>query len=228
MILVHNEMNEEAEHLRHSIESVFGIAVRPVTGDTDNFLWPMPEWEGFSALPNIPRLDQTFPRTAVLLLTSRDIFANTNSIDDDWLFGINLGSCITVATARIQGPDARPRFTRSVDKKVYLRRLSLVAMHEVGHELLKTAPHHQETAWINGNTGDRLDLGPHCDDNTCAMYQSVDISAPHPSEGYVEMGERRLFDAGLDDHLTRLRTEWFCTRCSDYLEIPDPYQRIGQ
>ncbi len=54
-----------------------------------------------------------------------------------------------------------------------------------------------------------MPLGPHCVDHSCAMYEVVDVTAPPPDEGHLQLGEERFYDAGMDEHLQRLREDWF-------------------
>jgi hypothetical protein len=143
------------------------------------------------------------------------------------MLGANFGQFSVVTTARLRGTDSRPRRSLNVERELYLRRLSLMTIHELSHDLINGASHHQEAAWVNARSGAETSLGPHCDDNSCAMYEVVDISAPPRDDGYLRLGNKCLYDAGLDEHLERLRADWFCPRCRDCIVIPELY-RIGQ
>ncbi|HXQ20404.1 MAG TPA: hypothetical protein VN812_01935 [Candidatus Acidoferrales bacterium] len=101
-----------------------------------------------------------------------------------------------------------------------------MTIHELGHDLVKEAPHHQEATWVNVRNGTSIPLTPHCDDNACAMYEVVDVTAPPKSEGYLKLGNKCLYDAGLDEHVGRLRADWFCTRCRDHIVVADSYRNL--
>lgn len=218
-------MYEDAERLKDSIENVFGISVRLLEDSLEKFFITIPEFEGYYWGPKKDLLAQAFCNTAVLLLTVGDIYGGYDSKDDEWAFGSNDEQFSVVATARLMGPDNRPRSSLGIEKDLYMRRLSLLTIHELGHDLVK-APHHQDAAWVNVRNGTSMLLGPHCDDNTCAMYELVDITAPPRDEGYPQLGDKCLYDAGMDEHLARLRPDWFCSRCRAHIVIPDSYQSI--
>ena len=117
---------------------------------------------------------------------------------------------MVVSTARLKGKE-------SVSQEHYLRRVELIAVHEVGHDLIQ-ASHYRNTTWVNTGTGYRFSLGPHCTDNQCGMYEIVDIKAPPASEGYLRLGRERRYDAGLDDVLERMHPDFLCGRCSSSIE----------
>jgi predicted Zn-dependent protease len=227
MILLHERMNGEAIHLKKLIEEVFAIPVRLLEDRLDRLFVPLPKFEGYLCEPKTILLKQEFPDTAVFLLTQRDLYGGDASKDDEWMFGGNFDQFSVVATARLMGRDSTPRSTLALDRDVYLRRLSLMTIHELGHDLIKNAPHHQEASWVNIRSGTSMPLGRHCDDNSCAMYEVVDISAPTRDEGYLELGNQCVYDAGVDEHLGRLRVDWFCARCRDYVVSPIPESYIG-
>jgi hypothetical protein len=227
MILMHEQMPEEAAHLKQTIEQVFGIPVLLREDNLDRFFIPLPKVEGFFYLPRKDLLLQEFPRTAVLFLTPRDLYGGDQSKDDEWVFGATpfVGHYSVLATARLLGHDSSPRKSLDIDTGLYLRRLSFVAIHELAHDFVK-APHFQEAAWVNVRNGTTMPLGPHCMDHSCAMYEVVDIVAPPKGEGYLQLGNDCFYDAGMDEHLDRLRTDWFCSQCRDHLVIADEYGSV--
>lgn len=231
MILLHERMQSEATHLKGLIEEVFAIPVRVLEESLERFFVPLPEFEGYSCVPKMALLAEEFPDTAVFLLTPRDLYLDDKSKDDDWVFaanfGPNFGQFSVVATARIMGRDSKPRSSLIINKELYLRRLSLMTIHELAHDLVKEASHHQDASWVNVRNGTAMPLGPHCDDNSCAMYEVVDITAPSNDEGHLKLGNKLLYDAGLDQQLDRLRADWFCSRCKDNIVIGESYQRLG-
>jgi len=225
MILLHEGMPDEAIYLKRIIEHVFAAPVQTISDCLDRFFTQMPEFEGYHFIPHIDLLKSEFSETAVLLLTPRDLYDYGTSREDEWVFGERFGNISVAATARLMGQDSTPRTSRTIDEDLYLRRVGLLGIHELGHDLVK-APHHKEAFWINVRSCYSVSLGGHCDDNSCAMYEFVDIAAPSPDEGYLKLGDDQLFDAGIDEHLNRLRQEWFCSRCRNHLEVTDDYRRL--
>ena len=229
MILLHEGMPDEAAHLQRVIKQVFNIPVLVLEDDLDRLFIPLPRVQGFHYLPTKEILLQEFPGAAVLCLTRRDLYQGDQSQDDQWVFGAIPydGHHSAVATARLMGNDNSPRTSPNIGKDLYLRRLSLVAVHELAHDLVN-APHYQNAAWVNVRNGISMSLGPHCTDHSCAMYEVVDVTAPPADEGYLQLGDSCFYDAGIDELLARLRPDWFCPRCRDHLVIMDEYRSINR
>ncbi len=231
MILLHERMHSEATHLKGLIEEVFAIPVRVLEDSLERVFVPLPEFEGYSCVPKLALLAEEFPETAVFLLTQRDLYLDDKSMDDDWVFGANFGPNFgqfsVVTTARIMGRDNKPRRSLIINKELYLGRLSLMTIHELAHDLVSEALHHQDASWVNVRNGRAMPLGRHCDDNSCAMYEVVDITAPPKDEGYLKLGNKCLYDAGLDEHIGRLRTDWLCSRCRGHIVVGQSYRRSG-
>lgn len=221
-------MTEEAERLKQVIEHVFAIPVLVLSDNLDRFFVPLPKVEGYFYLPKKQPLLEEFPQTAVLLLTSRDLYGGDQSKDDEWVFGATPydGHHCVVATARLMGHDNAPRTSLAIETDRYLRRLSLVTIHELAHDLVK-APHYQNAFWVNVRNGTSMELGPHCTEHSCAMYEVVDITAPPQDEGHLQLGEDRFYDAGLDEHLQRLLDDWFCFECRQHIVIIDDYRNTN-
>jgi len=224
MIFVHERMQCEAIHLKMTIEKVFAVPVFVVEDTLDRLFVPLPRFEGYFYEPRRDLLKQEFPDMAVLLLTRRDLYDDGASKDDEWVLGGSFGQFSVVGTARLMGHDSAPRTSLAVDNQLYLRRVTLMTIHELGHDLIK-APHHQVATWVNARTSYEVQLGRHCDDNSCAMYEVVDITSPPADEGYLKLGNERLYDAGVDKHLARLRSDWFCPRCREHVVVTEPYRR---
>lgn len=226
MILLHEQMREEAAHLAGLIKEVFAIPVRILEDGLERFFVSLPKVDGYYYIPKIELLIQEFPGAAIFLLTKRDIYYGDTDKDNQWAFGATPedGPFFVAATARLMGIDSRPRTSLGIDHELFLQRLSYLTIHELGHKLIKDAPHHENAFWVNirQKTSDRL--GPHCDDSTCAMYEVVDIVAPAKDEGYLKLGDSCLYDAGLNEQLARLRADWYCARCRNHIFIPDSYR----
>jgi predicted Zn-dependent protease len=225
MILLHERMNEDAEHVKTVIEDLFEIPVSLVEDNLDQLFTPIPQFQGYYYVPKTDLLSQRVGATITVILTPRDIYGGDKSKDDEWAFAANVGQFSVLATARLMGPDNTPRSSLCVERNLYLRRLSLMTVHELGHDLIK-APHYKNAAWVNVQNGISMPLGPHCDDNSCAMYEVVDVITPPRDEGHLLLGDERLYDAGMDEHLARLRADWFCSRCRDHIVISDAYRGI--
>jgi predicted Zn-dependent protease len=106
----------------------------------------------------------------VLVLTHRDIYANNSSKNDDWIFGYCSGNLTLASTARMKRFDSQPSSVLEVPEELYFRRLETLAIHEIGHGVVR-APHLQLATWVNAQSGGELWLGMHCTDNTCVMYE---------------------------------------------------------
>lgn len=223
MILLHEHMTEEAESLKKLIEDLFEFPVLLVDDDLDQLFIPIPQFDGYHYTPEIDLLFQRFGNAIAMILTPRDIYGGAKSKDDEWVFGANAGQFSVLATARLMGPDSKPRTSLCIARDLYQRRLSLMTIHELGHDLIK-APHHKNAAWVNVQNGVAMPLGPHCDNNTCAMYEVVDVTTPPREEGYLLLGDERFYDAGMDELLDRLRTDWFCPACKSHIVISDAYR----
>jgi hypothetical protein len=225
MILLHEQMPDDAAHLKHLIEQVFEIPVVVLSDDLDRFFVPLAKVNGYFYVPKKQLLLQEFAMGAVALLTPRDLYVGDQSKDDEWVFGANTNGAyhIAVSTARLMGPDNAPRTSLAIDRELYLRRLSLLTIHELAHDLVKGS-HLQNAFWVNARNGTSIELGHHCLDHSCVLYEVVDVTAPPKDEGYLQLGSDCFYDAGLDEHLGRLRHDWFCPQCRDHIEIVHEYR----
>ena len=121
--------------------------------------------------------------------------------------------------------DSEPSEKIEVDFDLYIKRLEALCIHEIGHDVVRErAQHYQEAVWINAKTGHRLGLGLHCTDNKCVMYEVVDINAPPAEQGYMQLGEDKKYDAGLDEVIARLHDGGLCTRCKEAVRVDERYK----
>ncbi len=98
-----------------------------------------------------------------------------------------------------------------------------MAVHEIGHTIVDKR-HMEEATWVNVQDNRSLSLGKHCMDNTCAMYEVVDLRAPHPEEGYMQLGPEKRFDAGLDDLIGRMDPDrYLCKSCLSSIQIDERF-----
>ena len=143
------------------------------------------------------------------------------SKDDSWVFGFNGNAVTIVSTARLKCADNKPSKVLEVCEEKYLRRLELLVLHEIGHDIVKVQ-HLVEVKYSNLATGYEFPLGPHCCDNCCALYEIIDVTAPENS--CVVIGEEKHFDVGLDDLLERLHPDFFCDKCKSSIVRDDKYK----
>lgn len=234
MILIHESMPAEAAHVARTVQEKLGIDCQ-IRDEIRDDLFPMisdPGWNGCHASAVMDRLDNAFRGQGVLMLTRRDLydFRSGRSPDDFWMFGVTRpdDALSLVSVARLLGTSSRPTPTLEVPEDRYNRRLATLAVHEIGHVLTDGAPHHKEAEWVNATSPARDRLGSHCDEPACIMYPTVDVRTPEREQGYMEFTETadRRFDAGLDDQLLRLGSDWFCGRCRAAMKVPDSYHAM--
>jgi len=221
MIIIHENLPNEAKSTAEVIKQVYGLDSKIIGEDLGNQFAPIPEFNGYR-YSYLLELQASFQGKALLVLTPRDIYVG-DSKNDDWIFGYNTGNLSVVSTARIKRWDSQPSDVIGVPLDLYLKRLSVMDIHEIGHDVV-SGNHFQPAKWVNIQSGHELDLGPHCTDNTCAMYEIVDIKSPTKSEGHMLLGQDKKFDAGLDDVIARLSPRWFCDKCYSSISIDERYK----
>ena len=223
MIILHENLQREAEKVAAALKKVYGFPVELESRNMDNWFIPLPKFNGFfyqlTEAIETPLLQS--PKN-IQIITSKDIFAQDKIKEDDWIFGYCNGNVTVSSTARLKRNDNQPSEKLEVPEVLYFSRLENLSIHEVGHHVVK-GKHFKPAEWVNAKTGHRLELGPHCDDNRCVMYEIVDIRAPKPEEGFMLLGKERKFDAGMDDVLARMYPSFFCERCKSCIEIPESY-----
>ncbi len=222
MLIVHENMPREAEYVAQLLQEVYGFASALRNQDLEGIFVPAALFPGHMG-SSVQLKDEllTVPDQKVMVLTPRDIYAGIGSQDDDWIFGYCSGDLTLAATARMKRKDNQPSATVEVPTELYLKRVGALAVHEVGHDVDK-APHFRLATWVNDRTGHELRLGPHCTDNRCVMYEIVDIRAP--PEGHMRLGDKKCYDAGLDDVIERMHIGWFCPQCKDHIHVPEEYK----
>ncbi len=224
MIIVHEGLAKEAERVAQRVREVYGFDSNLADRDLSPAFARIPEFDGFwSSDYQLKNFLVDYDSKKVLVITPRDIYANNVSQNDDWIFGYCSENLKLASTARMKRFDNKPSATLVVPEEQYLKRLEMLAIHEIGHDAVK-APHFQLAVWVNEQIGHELWLGYHCTDNTCVMYEIVDIKAPPKEEGYMRLGTEKRYDAGLDDALERLNPQWFCDRCKQSIIIDESYR----
>ena len=231
MIILHENMQEEAENTANSIKEVYGLESELVDGNLDGLFPEIPEFSGYNPM-SWDLIDfANHLGHAVLILTPRDLYADNKNQEDDWVFGSayhlnepekNLAVSV-VSSARMKRFDNHASNDLLVPKSLYFKRISSTGVHEIGHDVVKS-PHLKPAKLVNAVTGYELPLGLHCDDNKCIMYEIIDIKSPPKEESYLVLGDEKRFDAGLDDVIERMHPDWLCGRCKSSVVIDDKYE----
>ena len=231
MLIVHENMFEEASVIAEVVNNTYGIESSIKSIDLRDVFIPIPEFDGYLIFINEVELALrkflaeigSGIEKAVFVLTPRDLFLEKGSRDDDWVFGYNSGKNSVVSVARLKREDNRPSDTLQVHKDLYRARLKLLGVHEIGHDIVK-GKHMQSATCVNAKTGYESSLGAHCTDNTCVMYEVIDIKTPKSNEGYMVLGTEKRFDAGLDDLILGLRADYLCSDCGNSVKIDESYR----
>ncbi len=225
MIIIHESLPEEAAIIAKAFKQVFGLKSRLVEYDIEEAFEYIPEFDGYFIF-NKPLPEKLCSRfrayQKALLLTPRDIYVNSKSKEDDWAFACQAVNLTMVSTSRIKRSDNKPSQKLEIPLELYAKRLTALAIHEVGHEVVKAG--HEEMYWVNAKTGYELLLGDHCRDNRCVMYAVVDLKSPPVEEGYLKIGDEKRYDAGLDDLIERLNPDFFCGKCKSEIKITKGYK----
>ena len=221
MIIVHENLPVEAIAASKVIKDVYGLESLLFDIDLEDEFLPIPEFEGYWA-STFTNLREKFGDKAMLVITPRDLYANNTSRNDDWGFGYSYGNLGVVSTARIKRLDSEPSKKIEIPEELYFKRLNLLAIHEIGHDVVE-GMHFQPAIWVNTQTNYQNPLGPHCTDNTCSMYEIVDTKTPPASQGHMLLGTEKKFDTGLDELIARLNTKWFCGNCFSSIKLNPSY-----
>jgi predicted Zn-dependent protease len=225
MIIWHENLEKEAIEISKTLNDVYGFKTQLINKNMDDLFTAIPEFDGFrpESTANLATALEKFNGKAILILTNRDLYFEKNSKDNDWIFGFCDANLMAVSNARMKRYDNQPSQEIVVPLDLYLKRLKALSIHEIGHDVVK-ANHYQEAVWVNTRINYRLKLGLHCTDNSCVMYEIVDITAPFKEEGYLQLGDEEKYDAGLDDVLERIYSQWFCKKCLDAIVIGKKYE----
>ena len=226
MKIFHENLPEEAEHIRKSIKNVYSIDARIFDRELDNLFIGIPKFGGDCFLPS-PTHDKKVNEplddpSLDLILTSRDLYGRMDNKDSDWGFALSYHPKmkIFVSTLRLKGTDSSPTKNLQVPPNVYLARLGLMGVHEVGHIVLRNPAHFQEAFYVDDKGGE-LPLGKHCIDNRCVMYEVIDVSTPEA--GYMRLGGKKVYDATINGVLDRICPDWLCRQCKDSVSIKAEY-----
>ena len=221
--VLHHSLPDEAEIASRCISRVFGRPVETQENDTDRFFEKVEgtACAGYSYGRAWEILGKEHPDEIVLVLTERDLVDASRPEDPEaWLFGCTRLQHSVLSLARLRTVDGRPASPRA-DPTRYAARVAVMAAHEIGHVVLRDARHYWPAYCVVVKRRDDPDsLGDHCDDNTCVMYEVIDIPTPPPEESYLELQGHASpirTDAGLDAHVDRMGTPRLCAQCTRVL-----------
>jgi len=237
MIILHEDTINEAELVAKDVEKHWGIKSRLINENCDKLFRRIPHFSGDSYLVNkssLESLRSDLDKKAFMVITPRDLYNSDKSQNDDWVLGSQWGCASVVSLARMKTENGVPSNIFKINSEKYNKRVSLLCLHEIGHDLVswENAPHLTCAYWVNASTGYKQVLGSHCLDNKCLMYEVVDIKTPSPEQGWLffenpwdegkGIGIKR-FDAGIDDNANRLYPNLFCEKCAASVKIPESY-----
>lgn len=131
-----------------------------------------------------------------IILTNKDIFPyKSTSKEDDWIFGIATNNKqFIISFARLKTNSDSPSKMLKIPKKKYKARIEFIAIHELGHWLVKNQNHYKSFILDNPETGHKIDLGMHCLDNNCIMSEFNSVKE-------------------LDKHIKTNHKNLFCEKC---------------
>jgi predicted Zn-dependent protease len=229
MIILHENLYSEALHIAEVIEKSLSIKSSLKSEDLSFLFKPITKFDGFwHSCDEISKHFYTDTNgKRIIVLTPRDIYYCDESKEDNYCFAYEQDNSpktsIVISTARLKGEDDKPRPELKVAQELYLKRLAVLALHEIGHDIVKST-HLKEDVWVNAETGYSIAMGLHCPNNRCALYQVSDVQTPDPKKGYIRVGSENRFDTGLDDLISRLASDFFCEDCRRNIQIDEKYR----
>jgi len=222
MIIIYENLEKEAQEIDGELKKVYGFESSLFSESLEGMFSSIREFNGYRVI--FSKASELLKGKAGLILTTRDIYIDNRSKNDDWVFGVQREAISIVSNARMKRFDSEPSDRLKINYELYMKRLKTLAIHEIGHDVVKAA-HLKPAKWVNvKNNNYELDLGEHCTDNSCVMYEIVDIKSPPQNEGYIQLGDEKRYDAGLDELIERLYPNWFCQRCKSALKIGNNYR----
>ncbi|MBM3247309.1 hypothetical protein FJZ17_02095 [Candidatus Pacearchaeota archaeon] len=223
MLILHENLQLEAQRIRERFLGLFGFESELIQADLTPGFKPIPQFNGFYISEReLARLSGS-NKGRVIVLTSKDLYLDDKNKEEDWIFGYCSPRIILVSTARMRKPQESQSKKHEVAREAYLKRVETIAVHEIGHSLVDPS-HFLPTRWVNARTGYQLDLGEHCPEESCVMHQVVDVTSPKKGEGYLLVGDKKAYNAGLDELIRRLKRDPFCKRCRDTLKGVGDYK----
>lgn len=157
-------LKKDAEYLERNIEEVFGIEIEIGLA-------------GKLPLKYNKRVDGYEPAGGNgIFLIQKDLFMpGARSSEDDYIYGYASGDAFFISVARLKSRKDEPSKKLEVSKLKYYQRIKWVAIHELGHELIKNQKHYKEYVITNPITKYKTKTGKHCTDPKCIMSQADDL-----------------------------------------------------
>lgn len=213
MIILHDNLPIESIRISNTLTNVYGFENEIIDIKLSKFFIPIEHGFLFDFSRKF-RYNKN-----VLVVTQRDLYADDKS-EENWVFGTTDENIAIVSTTRLKRNDGKKSNRLCVNKEKYLRRLEYIAVHEIGHSVVKSNKF-EETTCVNAETGNALECGPHCPNNNCAMYLSIDIESS--DKEYTIVGGIRKYDAGIDYILDRIQDNWLCDSCQGHVKLGKRY-----
>ncbi|MEI7719365.1 MAG: hypothetical protein WCI72_05835 [archaeon] len=229
MLILHEDLHSEAMHIAKVLEETLQIEPQLQSQDLSFLFKPLRKFKGFwHSCEEISEHFQAGKKEdVVMVLTPKDIYFGDKSKEDDFCFAYVQNDAqktsIVISTARLKGEDGSPRTKLEVPQESYHKRLAVISLHEIGHDIIR-GNHLQEAVWVNAETRYEISTGLHCPNNSCVLYQVGDVKTPDPKNGYIRVGNENRFDTGLDDLISRLKPEFFCADCKKSMRIYRRYK----
>lgn len=231
LTILHEALQEEAQEVEKALKEVYGLKSKLINKNLEGLFPVIPEFNGYFPLGWHGIDFASSFGNAVLILTPRDLYGDNKSKEDDWVFGgayhgneLGKDLCVSIiSNARMKRYNSQPSEIIEVPKPLYFKRICTTAVHEIGHDVVK-ASHLKQAKLVNAKTGYEFELGPHCDDNKCVMYEIIDINSPPKEQSYLLLGEEKKYDAGLDETIKRMYPTWLCEKCKASVKIDNKYE----
>lgn len=232
MIIHHESLPQEAQHVADVLRQVYEMKSFISATDFKPFYYQrkLTDGEGtflhdfdFAKTVGARKVDGQSIAEHRFLLLDKDIYVPRRSTTvEDWAFGYAYpGSWLTVfSVARLRGGH----------EKRYLDRIARLAVHEIGHERVRS--NHFKPAIFcktdfDGNVTQTMELGEHCTDSRCAMYEVIDVQ-PKPNE-FMLLGEEKRHDAYIDVLLDQGNyPTWLCGDCDKVAQRGDEARPVSE
>jgi hypothetical protein len=226
MIIYHENLPAEAEHVAGVLKKVYQLPVEIESANLDGFYGekelsngtgPIFEWYDWLNSLKPRQVDGQPVAEQRMILSQKEQYVHFSETMEDWVNGYSLHDMrfSLVSVARLKGVDSKPTAELKVSQERYFDRIAYMSIHELGHELIR-APHFKKAFCCKtdstGNVIHKLKLGSHCTDPSCTMYEIIDLK-PEPNEFMLLGGEKR-YDAYLDELLDRRYPDWLCSSCN--------------
>jgi predicted Zn-dependent protease len=223
MIILHEYLDQDIGIISKEIAKTFDVHPMIVNTDFGDIFKPTKNWKGFlHSDEELLSFVKKYHGLKSIIFTPRDLYIDDKSHEDGWIFGYSVDKFSVVTTARMKRFDNKPSKEVFVPRNKYLDRVINMAIHEIGHDVVK-GNHLLSAKWVSLKNNYSFELGSHCTDNKCVLYEVVDITTPPKEEGHMLLGEEKVYDTGLDELLERRYANYFCKKCRDSIVLDKGY-----